>query len=68
MEFLSLEDETDIYECILFPKVFQKYGDLLQWETLFILRGTVEEAFGVCNVNIERIGSLPQWIKKRYSS
>mgnify|MGYP001156955405 FL=1 len=68
MEFLSLEDETDIYECILFPKVFQKYGDLLQWETLFILRGTVEEAFGVCNVNIEKIGSLPQWIKKRYSS
>ena len=28
----------------------------------------IEEAFGVCNVNIEKIGSLPQWIKKRYSS
>lgn len=58
MEFLTLEDETDIYECVLFPEVFRKYGDLLHWEKLFLLRGTVEEAFGVFSVTIEKLTSL----------
>ena len=58
MEFLTLEDETDIYECVLFPEVFRQYGDLLHWEKLFLLRGTVEEAFGVFSITIEKLSSL----------
>ena len=38
MQFLTLEDETDIYECILFPKVFSEFGDIIHWEALFIIR------------------------------
>lgn len=64
MEFLTLEDETDIYECVLFPEVFRKYGDLLHWEKLFLLRGTVEEAFGVFTITVERLVSLPRNIEK----
>jgi len=64
MEFLTLEDETDIYECVLFPEAYQQYGDLLHWETLFVLRGKVEEAFGVCTVTIEKLASLPQVARK----
>ncbi|MFC1527992.1 DNA polymerase III subunit alpha [Candidatus Neomarinimicrobiota bacterium] len=64
MEFLTLEDETDIYECVLFPEVFRKYGDLLYWEKLFLLRGTVEEAFGVYSVTVEKLISLPRNIDK----
>ena len=64
MEFLTLEDETDIYECVLFPEVFQEFGDLLHWETLFIIRGTVEESFGVYSVRIEKMGSLQQWVRR----
>ena len=64
MEFLTLEDETDIYECVLFPEVFQEFGDMLHWETLFIIRGMVEESFGVYSVTIEKMGSLQQWVKK----
>jgi error-prone DNA polymerase len=64
MEFLTLEDETDIYECVMFPDAFQKYGDLLLWENLFILRGKVEESFGVISVTIEKLGSLSAMIKK----
>ncbi len=64
MEFLTLEDETDIYECVLFPEVFRKYGDLLHWEKLFLLRGTVEEAFGVFSITVEKLISLPRNIKK----
>ncbi|MEE8437847.1 MAG: DNA polymerase III subunit alpha [Candidatus Neomarinimicrobiota bacterium] len=64
MEFLTLEDETDIYECVLFPDVFQKYADLLLWENLFILRGRVEVAFGVYTVTIEKLASLSTLAKK----
>ena len=64
MEFLPLEDETDIYECVLFPDVFKEYGDLLHWETLFIIRGTVEQSFGVYSVTIEKMGSLQQWVRR----
>ena len=64
MEFLTLEDETDIYECVLFPEVFREYGDLLHWEKLFLLRGTVEEAFGVFSVTVEKLISLPRNIEK----
>ncbi len=64
MEFITLEDETDIYEGVLFPEAFQKYGDLLLWETLFILRGKVEQSFGVITVTIEKLGSLPAVVRK----
>ncbi|MBO62452.1 MAG: hypothetical protein CMG33_02885 [Candidatus Marinimicrobia bacterium] len=64
MEFLTLEDETDIYECVLFPEVFHKFGDMLHWETLFIIRGAVEESFGVYSVTIEKMGSLHQWVRR----
>jgi error-prone DNA polymerase len=67
MEFLTLEDETDIYECVLFPEAFQKYGDLLLWENLFILRGKVEESFGVISVTIEKLGSLPKMFRLNHS-
>tara|TARA_Y100000031_G_C8137517_1_gene345989 strand:- start:665 stop:934 length:270 start_codon:yes stop_codon:yes gene_type:complete len=64
MEFVTFEDETDIYECVMFPKVFAKYGDLLHWEKLFIVRGKVEKAFGVFTVTIEKLGSIQQVVKK----
>jgi error-prone DNA polymerase len=60
MEFLTLEDETEIYECVLFPDVFREFGDMLHWETLFIIRGVVEESFGVYTITIEKMASLQQ--------
>ena len=57
-----LEDETDIYECVLFPKIFADFGDIINWETLFIIYGTVEQSFGVCSINIKKIASLKEWV------
>ena len=57
-------DETDIYECVMFPRSFQLYGDLLNWEKLLILRGKVEVAFGVFTITIEKLASLPAMIRK----
>ena len=42
MEFLTLEDETDTYECILFPDVYKQFSDLVHWESLFIVKGKVD--------------------------
>ena len=64
MEFVTFEDETDIYECVMFPNTYKQYGDLLNWEQLFILRGRVEENFGVFTVTIEKLGSLQHVMKK----
>ena len=58
MEFVTFEDETDIYECVMFPKVYKKYGDLLNWEKLFVIRGKVEEAWGVYTITIDKLISL----------
>ena len=64
MQFLTLEDESDIYECVLFPNEFKEFSDMLNWETLFIIRGAIEESFGVCSVTIEKMGSLQKWISR----
>ncbi|RMF07329.1 MAG: DNA polymerase III subunit alpha [Candidatus Neomarinimicrobiota bacterium] len=64
MEFLTLEDDTDLYECVLFPESYRKYGDLLLWESLFLVRGKVEEAWGVYTITVEKLGSLPAMLRK----
>ena len=64
MQFLTLEDESDIYECVMFPKEFREFGDLLNWETLLIIRGTIEKSFGVFSVTIEKMTSLQQWVAR----
>jgi error-prone DNA polymerase len=55
---------------VLFPDVFLEFGDILHWETLFIIRGIVEESFGVYTITIEKMASLQQWVSKskKYAS
>jgi len=64
MEFVTFEDKTDIYECVMFPNTYNEFGDLLNWERLFVLRGKVECAFGACTITIERIMSLTKIVEK----
>ena len=64
MEFLTLEDETDIYECVMFPDAFAQFGDLLNWEKLLIIRGKVEVSFGVYTITIEKIASIQRMGEK----
>ena len=58
MEFVTFEDETDIFECVMFPKVYKQYGDLLNWEKLFLVYGKVEKVFDVCTLTISHLESL----------
>ena len=42
MKFLSLEDPTGTFEVTLFPKMYQKFGHLLQNQGPFQVKGIVE--------------------------
>ncbi len=64
MGFVTFEDETAIFECVMFPQVYQQYGDLLNWEKLFIVRGKVEAAWGVYTLTVEKLLSLPRYFEK----
>ncbi len=64
MEFVTFEDETDIYECVMFPAAFKEYSDLLNWEKLFIVRGKVEKAFGVFTLTITKLSSLQKAVQR----
>ena len=64
MEFVTFEDETDLYECVMFPEAYETFGDLLNWETLFLIQGKVEETYSAYTVTIEKLISLTQMIKK----
>jgi DNA-directed DNA polymerase III PolC len=58
MEFVTFEDETEIFECVMFPQVYEKYSDLLLWEKLFLIEGKVEQAWGVISITIDKLQSL----------
>jgi len=64
MEFVTFEDDTDIFECVMFPDAYKEFGDLLNWESLFVMRGKVEVAFGVYTLTVEKLGSLRRVVDK----
>ena len=42
MKFLTLEDATGLFEAILFPKTYQKYGHLIRSHGPYIITGRVQ--------------------------
>jgi len=58
MEFVSFEDETAIYETVLFPKAFRRFCQDLDRERPYLLYGEVESEFGVENLNVLELRRL----------
>jgi len=58
MLFLTLEDEHDLVECTLFPKVFRRYAAEARGAGPFVVEGTIEEQYGARTVNVRRLVSL----------
>ncbi len=58
MKFLTLEDETDIFEVTLFPKVYKNYGYLLQGHGPYFIIGKVENDGGSIMVTAGKVTSL----------
>ena len=68
MEDNKLKEFIDGYETPttseIYTNIISEFGDIIHWETLFIIHGKVEQAFGVYNININKIASLREWVKK----
>ncbi len=52
MEFVSFEDETALYETVLFPDVYRKYRHLLYDQRPLVIRGKVQEDRGAITVEV----------------
>jgi DNA polymerase-3 subunit alpha/error-prone DNA polymerase len=58
MSFLSLEDETALYETVIFPQVYEKYGRLLFDQRPLAVYGRVCDDLGAVSFEVERIEPL----------
>jgi DNA polymerase-3 subunit alpha/error-prone DNA polymerase len=52
MSFVSFEDETALYETVLFPRVFARYRSMLQMQWPLQIEGVVQDDQGALNVQI----------------
>lgn len=52
MEFITLEDLTALYDATLFPEVYRRCHQILSPHRPYIVRGLVEEEFGVVTLTV----------------
>jgi DNA polymerase III alpha subunit len=55
MKFISLEDETGLVECVLFPEAYQRYGHLLIRRGPYLARGRVENQHGAVTLAVSEL-------------
>jgi DNA polymerase-3 subunit alpha/error-prone DNA polymerase len=58
MDFISFEDESALYETILFPQLHEKYRKLLYSQRPLLIRGTVSDDMGALYVEINAISPI----------
>jgi error-prone DNA polymerase len=58
MEFVSFEDTTAIFDVTFFPRVYERFCRKLSRQKPYLLKGRVEEEFGVATLNAEWVGFL----------
>ncbi|PLX83183.1 MAG: DNA polymerase III subunit alpha [Desulfuromonas sp.] len=60
MEFLSFEDTTAIFDATFFPRTYARFCRKLSRLRPYLLKGRVEEEFGVATLNVEWVGFLDE--------
>jgi len=55
MKFITLEDETDLCEVTLFPRVYEQYGARLLSRGPYLVTGVVEDDHGSLTVTAEKL-------------
>jgi DNA polymerase-3 subunit alpha/error-prone DNA polymerase len=58
MSFLSLEDETSLYETVIFPQVYDKYNRLLFDQRPLLVYGRVSSDEGAVSLEVSLIEVL----------
>jgi len=67
MEFVSFEDTTAIYETVFFPRAYERFCRMLTTARPYVLRGTIEEEFGVATLRVEEVEFLRREARPRVS-
>jgi DNA polymerase III alpha subunit len=58
MAFFSFEDETALFETVLFPEIYRRYERLLGSSRPLVIQGVVESDEGALTVEVDRLSSL----------
>jgi error-prone DNA polymerase len=58
MEFVTFEDTTAIFETTFFPRAYARFCQKLTRHRPYLLRGKVEEEFGVATLNVQWMGTV----------
>ena len=58
MEFMTLEDQTSLYDATLFPNTYRRYCHLLATNQAYILTGLVEEQFSTVTLTVKELRLL----------
>jgi DNA-directed DNA polymerase III PolC len=58
MEFLTLEDQTDIYDATLFPHAYRRFCHLLATNQAYIVTGLVEEQYATITLTVKDLRLL----------
>jgi error-prone DNA polymerase len=58
MVFITLEDEYSLFETVLFPPVYERFGNDAEGGGLLLLCGRVERDMGAVSVTVRRLSRL----------
>jgi len=58
MSFLSLEDETAMYETVIFPQIYERYNKLLFDQHPLLIYGQVKDDLGAVILEVNKIAEL----------
>lgn len=60
MKMLTLEDPTDTFEAVLFPRIYDRFAPRTLGTGPYLLEGTVDISLGSPTLNVERVDLLSQ--------
>lgn len=59
MKMLTLEDTTDTFEAVLFPRIYERFAPRTLGTGPYLLEGTVDVSLGSPTLNVEKVDLLP---------
>ena len=64
MEFVTFEDTTAIFDTTFFPRAYARFCKKMVRHRPYLLKGKVEEEFGVATLNVQWAGFLDEVSRK----
>jgi error-prone DNA polymerase len=58
LEFLTLEDQTSLYDATLFPQTYRRYCHPLATNQAYVVTGLVEEHFSTVTLTVKELRLL----------